>query len=1307
VINQTNTTPINNDENLFLVEFPQDGYYNWSIVVTDSTNLTTITQVRSLTVDTHPPEIFTYYPGNESLWSNNNVSFMFSSSDIISAVSTCSMYLNDSVYQEDILLENYVNYSISTLMPDGYYNWSVTCKDEANNSASSSILFFTVEAPPNVTLISPPDLNRTKTLPIYISYVPFDYLGIEQCELLLDDLLNDTEGSPINNQVNTFIINNISEGLHNWTVRCYDSIDNNSYAPDVRFLRLDTTGPSIILNAPLDGQSFNMSSITFNYTANDSDLVMINCSIRVSDSLGARTNFTAYISGFDHVITITDLFEGAHYWNVTCTDDLGNSNTTPSSMFIVNPADLVLSSSEVFFNDTNPDENSSLKINATVYNIGGVTALNASIEFWDGSPDSGGTLIGIDNGSIYSNGSRTFSVLWNITLGYHTIYVLADPHNIISEIDDYNNNATKNISVLRSFITYPSNGSWFNYENITLNFTIQDYTGGTINYTIFVNGVSNGQNGSVIDGTLFSLNVTLPQGLNYFQVKATDELGRIKYSLPVYVVTDYTPPAPLINVFDGKWFNSATPQINISVTDNYDNMLNYTLYINDSAELTGNISSGSSDILTLPSQDDGIYLLVLEAFDDYGNIANSSFKTIYIDTHLPSINIGGPADDTNFTIRNVTINYTVSDNMASYAMCNLTLDSQVISEINSSIGDIVLYNLTSLSEGNHQWNLTCRDQADNHINSQTYMFSIFIPPVITLVSPYNNSWSKEETNTFIFNVSDETGISECYLIINSSLNSTLDGSQIINNGTNNFSADFSSGIYEWSIECQDNTSLLMQASSPNRTLNVDMLAPVPIILTENNSWFSDSTPAISINISDNMDSSINYTIYINGTSNNTGITDNSEIISVNLPQLSDGFYLIGLEARDEAGNMINATSIVIKVDTHLPAISLIYPPDYANISVSSFDMNFSVSDNLAPYLTCNLTLDGSVASSDINVSNGEQANVFVGPLNGGNHYWNVSCTDPAGNINVSQTYRFYILMPDLYIDEDSIYFNNSLPLENETITVYADIRNIGLINASNFIVEMRLGNLTGQLLYSGMMNLSSNQTLTIAINYSVPLGESLFYVLLDTPLSTNGSVFEENESNNYAFATILVGTWQFISGNTDDELVMNDVSNTSLFRWIVSNSTGSNLYASDSDSAISWSSLQAIGRTVSNASSPNNFVILDSVLNSSTFPDSINKTYTFSGDPIEMMNFTVFRKLVLNVSVVNSTNNSNFKTGILWDYADGGASYSGTQDIVFISEMKKDTQGYNGTSDFEMRIPARLRAYQPGQDTVSLYIELT
>ena len=168
-----------------------------------------------------------------------------------------------------------------------------------------------------------------------------------------------------------------------------------------------------------------------------------------------------------------------------------------------------------------------------------------------------------------------------------------------------------------------------------------------------------------------------------------------------------------------------------------------------------------------------------------------------------------------------------------------------------------------------------------------------------------------------------------------------------------------------------------------------------------------------------------------------------------------------------------------------------------------------------------------------------------------------------------------------------------------------------------------------------------------------------------------------------------------------------DASLGLLYDWEIDNSSESNIFVIDSDSSINWRQLQALGRDTSNNSEFNDFAELDVKLNSTGFPDSVNATYTSGGAPAETASYNIYSRTINNVPIHNSTNNDNFKTGILWDYGDGGAGYNGTQDVVFMTQIKNQEVGYNSSRyDYEIRIPATLRAYRGSTNRVDFYMEI-
>jgi hypothetical protein len=1279
-----------------------EGRYNWSINCTDSVGKNGASETRNFTLDMTGPIVTNYYP-NGNVFTNSSVFFNWSATDNYDANMSCTILVNGTAQSPIVYSLNgtVTNHTYSNFR-DGLLFWNVTCTDDAGNNGTSSLKNFTVQEPPAITLNSPSNNNRTKNRNITFYYTPTDNSGnISSCSIIFDGLLNQTNSTQLASGVQrNFTINNIAAGNHTWSINCTDPSGNIGSSINYTFY-IDLYAPTIVLDRPIEGDFLNTNDVFFNWTATDYSGTTINCSLYVDNLF---KNSTARTSGSSFNITAYNLTDGPHNWSVNCSDDLANYLMSETRNFTINQPDLYIDNNRIIFNNTNPDENSTINITVNVTNIGGVPANNILVEFWDGLPNVG-TYIGNDTGTVAVNGSRIYSVLWNITLGYHNIWVIVDPYNTQGELNESNNNATKNISILRSIINSPLNGTASINSNVTINFTLQDFTTGNINYSVFVDGSFNGQNGSVVDNVSTLLNVTLTQGLHYIQIQARDLLGRYKNSTRVYITIDYTAPQPVINTVNYTWYNYSIPQINISATDNVYTNISYRVYVNGTENINGTITNGTSKFVNLSTLSDGYYVLIMEAWDFLNNTANSTPKYIYVDTTKPTITLNSPGNNANITNRTVQLNFTVNDNLANNATCNITLDGLIVSFPTVNISQPYIYTANNLIEGTHYWNVTCMDQALNINTSVTNSFNVYIAPNITLVSPSNNQWSNTANNTFYFNVSDETGLENCSIILNGVINQTKTTAQLVNNGTNNFTiTEMISGNHTWSIECYDNTLYHTYSISSNRTLYVDLIRPQPNIETLNNSWFNTATPLITFNITDNMALTINYTLFVNGSGNTNGVVTNGSTISVNLQPLQNGTYSVILQGTDLAGNVQNSTPIIIYIDTILPSINLTYPANDTNITASYTNLNFTPSDNMASYLMCNVTLDGNNVGLNINVTNGQNQNVSVSSINGGYHYWNVTCMDQAGNKNTSQTFRFYIQMPDLYINTSSIYFSNNNPIENETINITATIYNIGNIDAFNFIAEIRAINQTGPIVANVTLNLSAGNYTNITGSYMLPIGDTSFYVLVDTPITTNGSVQEENESNNNASKTIHVGLWEYVVGTTIDKLAL--INNLSIYDWIVNNATGSNLYVTDADSNINWFTLQALGRNISNGTSGTDFYTFDTKINSTILTDSVNRTYTLGGQPIETINYTVFRRFITNIPIVNSTNNTNFKTGLLWDTGDGGIAYNGTQDVVLISKISKSTQGYNATVDYELRVPATLRSYKGSVNQVVFYGEI-
>ena len=299
------------------------------------------------------------------------------------------------------------------------------------------------------------------------------------------------------------------------------------------------------------------------------------------------------------------------------------------------------------------------------------------------------------------------------------------------------------------------------------------------------------------------------------------------------------------------------------------------------------------------------------------------------------------------------------------------------------------------------------------------------------------------------------------------------------------------------------------------------------------------------------------------------------------------------------------------------------------------------------------------------------------------------------------------------LNASNITFNNSAPQEGDNITINATIFNIGGVSASNILVRFYDGNPS-----NGGTQIDADRTIslinapgnfTVNATWIASLGQHEIFISVD-PLN---SITELSEQNNNASKNILIPIWSTIVGNVTGNLLLENLANLTIYSWYLNASFNGNLFAVDSDSIITWTNLTALGRNITGGNASNDWQELDNALNTTNYTDSINRTYTKDSVPLNMSSYAIFSSIIDNVSNANSTNSSNFLTGILWDMSDdigtgpGVGQFNASEDVIFVTQMVGNTIGKYGNYDFEMRIPMQLKKYkEPDFSTVTFYVEL-
>ena len=430
--------------------------------------------------------------------------------------------------------------------------------------------------------------------------------------------------------------------------------------------------------------------------------------------------------------------------------------------------------------------------------------------------------------------------------------------------------------------------------------------------------------------------------------------------------------------------------------------------------------------------------------------------------------------------------------------------------------------------------------------------------------------------------------------------------------------------------------------------------------------------------------------------------------------MNGSYQAVSQASKPKYNNATNWTGFNVTTDRTPPNITLNGPQNGSEAN-SSVTFSYYVNDTLSTVLNCSLIIDGNEDDSDPTIQEGVIQYFYPRIPTGGWHNWSVNCTDYYENVGASEKWTIFIKPPDLTVSSNDIAFNNTTPREGDNVTIIATIYNTGGSDAENVKIQFYLGdpdaggtqingNFTANI--TDINGAQPNATFNVSWVTTGP-GPFRIYIAADPPTSTNGTIFESNETNNKAYNTLNVPAYNHFYGLVKNNVYLSDENNNSLFYYLnITNVTG-NIFAIDGRSTVDFSALQSIGRDINNNTAANDFNDTDTALNMSGYNDSIRRTYTADTDtPLATKTFTFYTRTAQNTPIVNSTNTSNFQTGILWDTNDGGTQYNGTQDIAFITEINQNKTGAYGTYDYEIKVPVNLKNYEGPGNSIVFYWEI-
>lgn len=404
-----------------------------------------------------------------------------------------------------------------------------------------------------------------------------------------------------------------------------------------------------------------------------------------------------------------------------------------------------------------------------------------------------------------------------------------------------------------------------------------------------------------------------------------------------------------------------------------------------------------------------------------------------------------------------------------------------------------------------------------------------------------------------------------------------------------------------------------------------------------------------------------------------------------------------------------SATLTLGVDLTPPNLTVFLPKNNTAFNQSMVDFVFNTTDIPSGVRNCTVTVDDEGIYTNTSIS--DPFNNYTVILEGGFHNFSIACFDYAGNFNMSETYFINVSAPDLTIVDDFVNITPRPPIEGQAVLINTTIINQGNRNATEFNVVFYLNDVANNDVIQNFsnLNLTPGESIQLNATWIATTGNNTITVSLDPPTSLNGSIFELNESNNVESVQFFTSPYQIFYGDVISNSLLTLNLNFSLFNRTGQAAAG-HIFVVDTDSTVFFTNLTALGRGVNGTEHLDDFVELDSLLNLTGTQDSINESYTTNGAVNTLAHYNLLNEVeIFNVSVRNTTNNTPYVTGILWDSTDNNpGDYNTSQDVVFIGNVTPSRDGAFGIYDFEMAVPAALRDYVEGgsESSLSFYTEL-
>ena len=397
-----------------------------------------------------------------------------------------------------------------------------------------------------------------------------------------------------------------------------------------------------------------------------------------------------------------------------------------------------------------------------------------------------------------------------------------------------------------------------------------------------------------------------------------------------------------------------------------------------------------------------------------------AFSRFYIEVRRPEDNAFWLLDGQNLTFNfgcspltstNSTYNATLFHNISGTFVENFTENRSAAAGVQANFTwdfrNFTFYD--SLTDGmKFIWGIRCANQSGNFSFSENRTIQVELAPNITIQTPLTNTSSSSTSVKLLINISGDGDYYRCFKYTNQSGANASNGtwgimpghSVVLNATATNITHIFQDNASAlWNVNCFEGASTKIFGWGSNLTHTV---SGTTMVVTLNAPSISPTNDNISVQINMTATSSMldKCFFWLNSSLNATNTTPSSgTLFTIATVNLVEGDSLITVGCNDTAGRSVNATPLLLTVDTILPRMSNIN-----NLTLSSctkMGLTFNTTENLtSSSLIYGIATPTGTTNSNANDGQNERTHNITFNNNWEIlHQLNFTMTDLAGNEN--------------------------------------------------------------------------------------------------------------------------------------------------------------------------------------------------------------------------------------------------------------------------------------------------------------------